>query len=52
METLLVREGNNHTNRSPTLTVSPSIEQIAPRVIFSYTYLKSSSMGYCSTYVS
>ena len=25
----LVREGNNHTYKSPTLTVSPSTDQIA-----------------------
>jgi hypothetical protein len=29
MEALLVREGNNHTYRSPTLTVSPSTNQAA-----------------------
>jgi hypothetical protein len=29
METLLVREGNNHTYKSPTLTVSPSTNQTA-----------------------
>ena len=29
MEALLVREGNNHTYRSSTLTVSPSTKQIA-----------------------
>jgi hypothetical protein len=27
METLIVREGNNHTYRSPTLTVYPSANQ-------------------------
>jgi hypothetical protein len=27
MEALLVREGNNHTYRSSTLTISPSINQ-------------------------
>jgi hypothetical protein len=29
MEALLVREGNNHTYRSPVLTVSPSTNQVA-----------------------
>jgi hypothetical protein len=29
MEALLVREGNNHTYRSPTLTVSPRTNQAA-----------------------
>ena len=29
MKTLLIREGNNHTYRSPTLTVSSRKDQIA-----------------------
>jgi hypothetical protein len=33
MEELLVREGNNHTYRSPSLKVSPSIDQTATILI-------------------